>query len=187
MGRVCTEPVEQYIAISTINDFLYCPRSLYMHLAAGDITPGSYHDTPQTQGNAAHAATDARRYSNRASVLMAMNIYSEELGIQGKLDVFDTATGELVERKARLKQIYEGHLMQLYAQYYCLWEMGHEPKKLAFYSMADNKKYPVAMPAPKDKQRLQEIISRMRQYGPEKLLAHHCANCDNNIYSALSW
>lgn len=179
--------MEPFIAISTINDFLYCPRSLYMHLAAGDITPASYHDIPQTRGNAAHSAVDEKRYSNRASVLQAMSIYSEELSIQGKLDTFDTATGELVERKAYLTEVYEGYYMQLYAEYFCLLEMGYQPKTLAFYSMQDNKKYPVKLPAIEDKQRLQSIINEMQNYTPELLLAHHCVNCDNNIYAALSW
>ena len=179
--------MEPYIAISTINDFLYCPRSLYMHIAAGDITPASYHETPQVRGKAAHEAIELKRYSNRKSVLQNMNIFSEELGIQGKLDIFDAETGELIERKAKIKKLYEGHYMQLYAEYFCLVEMGHKPTKLAFYSMLDNKKYPVSPPTEKDKARLKEIITEMQNYTPEKLLKHHCANCDSNIYSPLSW
>lgn len=179
--------MEPLIAISTLNDFLYCPRSLYMHGAAGDIVPDSYHDTPQVRGSAMHAAIDEKRYSNRKSVLQGMYIYSEELGIYGKLDIYDTATGELVERKAHLKTIYPGYLMQLYAQYYCLLEMGYKPKKLAFYSMKDNKKYPVPLPTDADKQKLIELIREMQDYTPEKLLKHKCSHCDNNIYSPLSW
>lgn len=179
--------MEPAIAISTINDFLFCPRSLYMHLAAGDISPKSYQDVPQTNGNAAHGAVDQRRYSNRKNVLQGMSIYSEELGIQGKLDTFDTESGELVERKAKISELYEGYYMQLYAEYFCLLEMGYAPKKLAFYSMKDNKKYPVKVPKEKDKQRLEETVSEMQNYTPEKLLKHHCKNCDNNIYAGLSW
>lgn len=179
--------MEPYIAISTINDFLYCPRSLYMHIAAGDITPASYHETPQVQGKAVHEAIELNRYSNRKSVLQNMSIFSEELGIQGKLDIFDTETGELIERKAKLKKLYEGHYMQLYAEYFCLIEMGYKPTKLAFYSLLDNKKYPVPLPTEKDKARLKEIVTEMQNYTPEKLLNHHCANCDSNIYSPLSW
>jgi CRISPR-associated protein Cas4 len=179
--------MEPLIAISTINDFLFCPRSLYMHVAAGDISPKSYQDTPQINGNEAHAAVDERRYSNRKNILQGMNIYSEELGIQGKLDTFDTETGELVERKAKISQVYEGYYMQLYAEYFCLLEMGYRPKKLAFYSMKNNKKYKVKVPAEKETHRLKEIITEMQNFTPEKLLAHHCANCDNNIYAALSW
>jgi CRISPR-associated protein Cas4 len=179
--------MEPLIAISTINDFLFCPRSLYMHLAAGDISPASYQDTPQTNGNAAHATTDEKRYSNHASVLQSMDIYCESLGIQGKLDVFDTETGALTERKARLKQIHEGYLMQLYAEYYCLRDMGYHPKKLAFYSIEDNKRYPVKLPTKENKLRLEEIITEMQNYTTAKLLKHRCAHCNDNIYAGLTW
>jgi len=158
-----------------------------MHLAAGDITPANYHKTPQVRGNEAHSAVDEKRYSNRKNVLQNMNIFSAELGIQGKIDTFDMETGELIERKAKLNKIFEGHLMQIYAQYFCLLEMGYRPTKLFFYSMSDNKKYPIKLPKDKDKQRLKETIKEMQNYTPEKLLSHHCANCDDNIYSALSW
>lgn len=179
--------MEPIIAISTINDFLYCPRSLYMHIAAGDIDPKSYHDKPQTRGNEVHAAVDEQRYSNRKEILQNISIYSEELQIQGKLDTFDTKTGELIERKANIQKIYEGNLMQLYSEYFCLQEMGYKPKKIAFYSMLTNKKYPVELPGDKEKQRLKQIIADMQNFTPEQLLAHHCPNCDNNIYSPLSW
>ena len=179
--------MEPLIAISTINDFLYCPRSLYMHIAAGDITPASYHDTPQIRGNELHSAIEEGRYSHRKNIWQATPIYSEELQLYGKLDTYDTATRELVERKAHLTRIYEGYLMQLYAEYYCLIEMGETPKKLAFYSMLDNKKYPVPLPSNEDKQRLLSILDNMRSYTPEKLLEHHCSHCDNNIYAPLSW
>lgn len=179
--------MEPYIAISTINDFLYCPRSLYMHIAAGDITPASYHETPQVQGKAAHEAIELNCYSNRKSVLQNMNIFSEELGIQGRLDIVDTGAGELIERKAKIKKLYEGHYMQLYAEYFCLVEMGYKPAKLAFYSMQDNKKYMIPLPTDKDKERLKQIINNMQNYTPEKLLKHYCANCYSNIYSALNW
>lgn len=179
--------MEPYIAISTINDFLYCPRSLYMHIALGEITPSSFHDTPQTKGNEMHASIDEKRYSNKKNILQGVNIYSEELKVQGKLDIFDTSTGELIERKARLKNIFEGQIMQLYSEYYCLIEMGYKPKTIAFYSMEDNKKYFITMPTEKDKQRLKEIINKMQNYTYDKLLKHHCDHCDNNIYSPLGW
>lgn len=158
-----------------------------MHIAAGDITPASYHETPQVQGELAHEAIELNRYSNRKNVLQNISIFSEELGIQGKLDTFDVATGELIERKARIRKLYEGHYMQLYAEYFCLLEMGYKPVKLAFYSLLDNKKYPVPMPTTKDKARLKEIVQEMQNYTSEKLLHHYCKNCDNNIYSPLGW
>lgn len=37
-------------------------------------------------------------------------------------------------------------MMQLYAQYFSMIEMGYEVKKLKFYSMEDNKMYPIKLP-----------------------------------------
>ncbi len=179
--------MEPIIPISTINDFLFCPRSLYMHLAAGDILPSSYHEAPQVRGNETHAAVDQKRYSHRKDILQGLSIYSEELQVQGKLDTFNVKTGELVERKTKIIKLQEGNYMQLYAQYFCLLEMGYRPKVLSFYSMLDNKKYPVAVPGEIEKNRLKTIIRQMQSYTQEDLLAHHCANCNNNIYSPLSW
>jgi len=158
-----------------------------MHLAAGEVAPASYQAVPQVRGNELHAAIDDKRYSNRKNILQGASIYSEELQVQGKLDTYDTSTGELVERKARIKKIHEGNLMQLYAEYFCLIEMGFNPKKLAFYSMQDNKKYPVSLPGKTGKQRLKEIIANMQNYTTKQLLNHTCPNCSNNIYNPLNW
>jgi CRISPR-associated protein Cas4 len=158
-----------------------------MHLAAGDIAPASYHEAPQVRGNELHAAVDKRRYSNRKEILQGMSIYSEELQIQGKLDTFDTKTGELIERKSHLATMYPGYYMQLYAEYFCLVEMGYKPKRLAFYSMKDNKKYPAKPPGEPEKQQLRDVVQQMQTYTPKMLMAHHCPNCDTNIYSPLTW
>ncbi|MFZ1248804.1 MAG: type V CRISPR-associated protein Cas4 [Candidatus Saccharimonadales bacterium] len=179
--------MEPFIAISTINDFLFCPRSLYMHQAAGDIAPTSYQAAPQVRGKAMHEAIDTGRYSHRKTVLQGTPIFSEKLQIQGKLDTFDTATGELIERKAHLTQVYEGYMWQLYAEYFCLREMGYDPTSLAFYSTQDNKKHPVRLPTEADKTQLKRIIQDMQTYNAEKLLAHHCPRCNHNIYAPLGW
>jgi CRISPR-associated exonuclease Cas4 len=179
--------MEPIIAISTINDFLFCPRSLYLHMAAGELDASTYHAAPQVNGKARHDAIDNKRYSNRKNILQGMSIYSEKLQVQGKLDTFNTETGELIERKALLHTIYSGYYMQLYAEYFCLVEMGYQPKSLAFYSIENNKRYSVPAPGETEKNRLKKVIADMQNFNTEKLLAHHCPNCDNNIYAPLGW
>lgn len=158
-----------------------------MHIAAGEVAQSTYHDFPQIRGQEVHAAIDEKRYSNRKNVIQSLPIYSEELQVLGKIDTFSLDTNELVERKAKIRHVYEGYLMQLYAQYYCLLEIGYLPKKLALYSMLDNRKYPIAPPSLKEKLRLKAIISEMQKYTVKDMLEHECARCANNIYSPLSW
>lgn len=179
--------MEQNIAISTINDFLFCPKSLYMHMAAGELNPATYHDVPQTRGNALHSAIDNKTYSSRKDIMQGASIYSEELGIYGKLDTFDKKGGELTERKSKVSEIYEGYLMQLYAEYFCLVEMGYDVKSISIYSMLDNKKHKFASPGEREKNRLKEILQQMRDFNEEDVLKHKCNHCSNNIYSGLNW
>jgi CRISPR-associated protein Cas4 len=134
-----------------------------------------------------HDAIDKKQYSTRKAILQGKSIYCEELGIAGKLDTFDTTSGELVERKALIKDIYEGYKMQLYAEYYCLKEMGYKPTKLAFYSMTDNRKYSLPIPKLPDKKRLAQILDEMRSFTLDDLRKHCCPHCKNSIYNALDW
>ena len=57
--------MDDYILISTLNDFIFCPYSIYLH----NVYMGGNEDlvlaTPQTQGKAAHAAIDEKTYSSR--------------------------------------------------------------------------------------------------------------------------
>jgi hypothetical protein len=52
--------------------------------------------------------------------LQGLDVYSEEYGICGKIDIFDKKTGELIERKSLIKRendkekIYLGYKLQLW-------------------------------------------------------------------------
>lgn len=55
--------IDDYIAISTLNDFIFCPYSIYLHNVYMDTDEGLYHATPQTKGKIAHQSIDWK-YSN---------------------------------------------------------------------------------------------------------------------------
>ena len=42
-----------YISISTLNDYIFCPYSIYLHNVYMDADEGLYHATPQTKGGIA--------------------------------------------------------------------------------------------------------------------------------------
>ena len=39
-----------YISISTLNDFIFCPYSIYLHNVYMESDEGLYNATPQTRG-----------------------------------------------------------------------------------------------------------------------------------------
>lgn len=48
-----------YINISTLNDFIFCPYSIYLHNVYMETDETMYHATPQTRGKIAHGADDS--------------------------------------------------------------------------------------------------------------------------------
>ena len=48
---------EDYISISTLNDFIFCPYSIYLHNVYMETDEGVY----QTRGRIAHETVDEKR------------------------------------------------------------------------------------------------------------------------------
>ena len=69
---------EDYISISTLNDFIFCPYSIYLHNVYMESDEGLYHATPQTRGKIAHKTIDTKKASNRADDLQSLPILSEK-------------------------------------------------------------------------------------------------------------
>jgi len=178
--------MEDCIQISKLNDFIFCPRSLYFHRLFENFNEQTYHDVPQTRGKIAHEKIEKGQYSSLKKYLQALEVYSDELNICGKIDIFDKEKGALIERKYRIKKIYDGYVFQLYAQALCLVEMGYAVKKLFFHSLADNKRYQVAFPDLKVEAALKKLIMDMRAYDIVKDKTPYNANkCDHCIYRTL--
>ena len=139
--------MEFYLKISFLNDFIFCPRSIYFHNLYGQRSRATYHSKAQINGLHAHKSIDHKHYSTAKTVLQSLEVYSQKYNICGKIDIFDTKTQTLTERKKKIKVLYDGYIFQVYAQYFCLTEMGFEIKKLKLYSMDDNKSYNIKLPS----------------------------------------
>lgn len=175
---------ENSILISQLNDFTFCPVSIYFHALYGNLDKTLYQRAAQIDGTHAHQAIDRRRYSSRKNVLQGIDIYSGEFNIRGKIDVFDVDSGVLTERKNKIAKIYDGYIFQLYAQYYALTEMGYTVKKIRFHSMSDNKNYDIKLPsedAEMDK-RFRSVIKEMREFDMKSFQQTNVAKCRNCIY-----
>jgi CRISPR-associated exonuclease Cas4 len=179
------ELMEENIIISNLNDFIFCPRSIYFHNLYYGLDTSSYHSTYQKKGNIAHKNIDNQKYSSKKSILGSINIYSDELGLIGKIDLLDLEKKELIERKYKIKKIYQGYYLQIYAQYYCLIEMGFEVKKIKFYSICDNKSYNVALPTKNEKNLLKSTINQIKNFKLENKFYQNKNKCNKCIYREI--
>ena len=179
--------MENYISISFLNDFLFCPRSVYFHQVYKTFDTSVYHEDIQTKGRMAHLNIDNKKYSTKKTILQGLLIYSDKYSLCGRIDIFDKQKGLLTERKKKIKQIYEGFIFQVYAQYYCLDEMGYEVKKLAIHSLDDNKNYPIPLPK-EDKERdkkFHDLLDKIKAYDLDKSFSPNFSKCEKCIYKNL--
>jgi CRISPR-associated protein Cas4 len=178
--------MENYIQISKLNDYIFCPKSLYFHSIYENFSEKTFHSCKQTVGKIHHQSIENISYSSRKDILQGIPVYSNKYNLMGKIDIFNQKTGELVERKYNIKKIYDGYKLQIYAQYLCLKEMGYHVKSISLYSLADNKKYKIKIPNKSDIKFLEQIINAMYSHNPTceniKINTNKCNNC---IYNPL--
>jgi len=179
--------MESYIQISKINDFLYCPLSLYLHSIYENFDQKGYHEVAQVAGKLAHENIENQTYSSATRFLQGLDVYCDKYGIAGKIDVYDQKEKALIERKNKLKEIFLGYKYQLYAEMFCMQEMGYEVKKLFLHSLSDNKRYPIDLPNNDETADFNQTLKQMLNFGPADIAAHKCPHCQHNIYSPLAW
>ncbi len=177
--------MNNYIPLSLLNDYIFCPYSIYLHNVYMESDEDIYHATPQLKGRISHQSVDKQTYSTSRNHLASLHVYSEELGIFGVIDLLKTDRKLLIERKYQLKNIYRGQFYQLWAQYFCLLEMGYDVEQLAFYETSTNKTIPVALPGKQEKQELINFIESFRTYNPEAPIATNRNKCIHCIYCNL--
>lgn len=180
--------MEAYIPISFLNDFIFCPRSIYFHQLYGSYNTQLYQQKPQVAGKVAHASIDEKTYSTRKNILQSVEIYSERYKLCGKIDLFDVDSGKLSERKREIKTIYDGYVFQVYAQYHALTEMGYTVNSIVLYDITHNKNHPIPLPHENHEmqQKFEKLIDDLNSFDMNK--GDFVANeqkCKNCIYSNL--
>ena len=178
---------EYPIAISNLNDFVFCPVSIYFHSLDHDTEKLTYQDDAQLNGTAAHEAIDAGRYSDRKSVWQAVPVYSTRYGLFGKIDLFDADSGLLTERKKKIVTVYDGYVFQLYAQYFALCEMGCDVRRIRLFSMDYNKAYPIRLPEEDEQMPLkfERLIDSMKSFDLNGFRQTNPLKCGRCIYEPL--
>lgn len=178
--------MDDLIRITMLNDYVFCPASIYFHNLYGSRDVMLYQEKAQLDGTKAHETIDNESYLKSRKVLTGLEVFSETYGLIGKIDLYDTKNHSLTERKKRIKTIYDGYVFQIYAQYFCMKEMGFRVDELFLYSMEDNKKYKLPLPNEnpemllKFKKVIEELkttsIDDFKQTNPEK--CKHCIYYD---------
>lgn len=176
--------MEEIILISYLNDFIFCPASIYFHRLYGNMEKSLYNRDYQVNGINAHKAVDTQNYSSKKSILQGINIYCEEFKIMGKIDVFDVNTGILTERKNKVSKVYDGFVFQLYAQYYSLKEMGYNVNKIRLHSMQDNKNYNIKLPSDDTEMdnKFRKLIKKINEFDIENFKQENKKKCEKCIY-----
>lgn len=179
--------MEEPIPLSQLNDFIFCPISIYYHNLFGDTDKMAYQSTVQINGTHIHKTVDNGGYSDRKNILQGISVYSEQYNLYGKIDLFDVDRGILTEWKKKIKIIYEGFIFQMYGQYFGLTEAGYTVKKLRLYSYDDNRNYGIALPQEDlnmvDK--FNKLIKDIRDFSPDTFVQRNPGKCAACIYEPL--
>lgn len=182
--------MDSYIRISTINDFMYSPKSLYLHGVYESFDQSVYHETPQKVGKMNHECIDNGTYSTSKRYVQGLSVYCEKYNLGGKIDMYDRDQKMLIERKTRINngRIHEGQKYQLYAQMYAMREMGYPVEQLRIHSLQDNRRYAVPLPLPFEERCFEQVLAAMRSYDPIHDTDPRTQYlCDISIYRHLSY
>lgn len=176
--------MDDAILITELNDFIFCPVSIYFHKLYGNMDRMIYQSVDQINGTAAHKAVDEGSYSSCKNVITAIDVYSDKYNLIGKIDMYDANKKMLRERKKKVKQLFDGFIFQVYAQYFAMTEMGYEIEKLEIYSIDDHKHYPIARPEENIEmlEKFEKVIEDIRSFKMDSFVQENGLKCARCIY-----
>ena len=176
--------MDDAIPISYLNDFVFCPASIYFHQLYGSMDTMLFQDTDQINGTFVHEAIEEIRYSSKIDILQAISVYSSKYNIIGKIDIFEIDTGRLTERKRKIKNVYDGYVYQLYAQFFALAEMGYTVNSMRFYSSETNKVFPIKMPYEDHElfEKFEETVKAIQEFKLDNFKQNNKDKCAHCIY-----
>lgn len=180
--------MEAYIPISFLNDFIFCPRSIYFHQLYANFNKSVFQQKPQEKGLAAHETIDNKSYSTSQHLLQSYEVYCEQYNLCGKIDVFDSKKGKLTERKREVKVIYDGYVFQVYAHCFALREMGFVVNEIVIHDLVHNRNYPIALPENDVVmfEKFEKLIRDLNAFDLETTAFEaEKAKCDRCIYNQL--
>lgn len=185
--------MENYIKLSTLNDFIFCPKSIYYHTLYDNYDKNIYQEKAQKEGTKIHETIDNKTYSTSKYILQWMSVFWEQYKIAWKIDIFNVKTWELIERKTQIfldkdkkPKIYLWQKYQLWWQMFCLEEMWYNVQSLCIYSVKDNKKYRIYKPSTKQLLDFEKTLEKYRKFDLlQKHWQQNTQKCLKCIYREL--
>jgi len=180
--------METYITLSFLNDFIFCPRSIYFHQLYSSFNDNLYKKAPQFKGTVAHTAIDKKTYTTSKNMLMGVEVFSEKYNICGKIDLFDTVNGRLIERKREIITIYDGYVFQVYAQCFGLRDAGYKVREILIHDLIHNKNFPILLPENNIEMltKFKQLIQDINDFDLERTpFLPNKSKCENCIYNQL--
>ena len=177
--------MEFFLPISYLNDFVFCPYSIYLHQVFDNSKEEVYSANPQQKGKSAHDTVDNVTLKKSKKILSGTYVVSTKLGIYGKIDQYFVEERKLVERKFSLTTIYRGYYYQIWAQYLAMEEMGYAVESLCFHSIKNNKRIEIDKPTPKEVEELKAHIRKIARFDFESEITINPQKCSHCIYAAL--
>ena len=183
--KIITMP-DNFINITALNDFLFCPYSIYLHNVFMDMDEDIFVAKPQVKGKAAHKAIDSRAFSENENDVQSLKVFSNELGLVGVIDLYRKEEKHLIEYKYKVgDSLFLGQKMQLWAQYFCLIEMGYMVQKISIYEKSTGIFHDVKIPDNDDKQVLTDLIRKFREFDFSQPMEVNIKKCTHCIYCNL--
>lgn len=178
--------MESYLTITQINDFIFCPRSIYFHdIYRNTADTECYHQRPQKTGLASHRTVDEGTYSTSKGIITGLAVYSSRYNLLGRIDILDTVGKTLTERKYSITAVYDGFKFQLYAQLFALQETGYEVLRLRLHSVKDNRNYEIPLPDEKEVAHFEATLEKMRTFSMTGPFVPNPNKCEHCIYRPL--
>lgn len=180
--------METYMPITYLNDFVFCPYSIYLHQVFDNSKEEVYSAKPQQMGKAAHADIDHFDETEKDSapgMLKGIYVISDRLGVYGKIDTLYVNEKRLVESKYEIKTIYKGYYYQVWCHYFALKEMGYEIDKIQFYSIKDSTIIEVEIPTETDFEELRTHIRKIAWFDFDSEIYVNPEKCKRCIYASL--
>lgn len=178
--------MEPNIQISKLNDFTFCPYSVYLHEIYESFSENVYHSKFQKRGKIHHKAIDRGFYSSSKRYLQGLSVYCKKYGLIGKIDIYDKQEKALIDRKYKMTKVYNDYIFQLFGQYFAMLEEGYEVEKLFLHSLSNNKRHKVEKPQGEYLKMFEDLIDAIRNFHPEnpdfEVNPKKCSLC---IYKSL--